>query len=308
VFERILVPLDGSGASEAALAGAEALARIFASTLILAHIVEAKPPRNVHGQPHLAEAIEAEAYLDEKAQGLRDLGIRVETHVHRNAGKEGTSQREVAQALAGHAAELGFDLAVMAAHGRRGAMDFLAASLPIKVAAAGCASVYLSRRSGGPLAWTPPDSILLPLDGRAEHEGALAQASVLARALKLPLELLAVVPRRPSDFLGKEGAFAHFSPAMNRASLEYAAKRSGDYLAGLASRLAAEGISASWTVDRGRPARRILRAAAASNALIVLSTHRRLGFDATLEGSVAFAVASSYRGDSLIAPVPRCND
>jgi nucleotide-binding universal stress UspA family protein len=172
----------------------------------------------------------------------------VETHVHHEEGRPGTSQREVAEALADHAAELGFDLAVMAAHGRRAASNYLWASLPLKVAAAGCASVYLARRSPGAKAWTPPASILLPLDGRPEHEAALAQAVALAKALKLPLALLAVVPRRPADSLGKEGA------------------------------------------------------------LVVLSTHRRLGFDAALEGCVAFAVATRYSGESLIAPVPRCKD
>ena len=308
MFERILVALDGSAASEAALVEARALAKAFSATLILAHIVEARPPRRVHGQPHLAEPIQAEAYLEEKAQALRDQGLRVETHVHHEEGQPGSSQREVAEALADHAAELGFDLAVMAAHGRRTASDYLWASLPLKVAAAGCASVYLARRAPGAKAWTPPASILLPLDGRPEHEAALAQAVALAKALRLPLALLAVVPRRPTDSLGKERALARFSPGMNRASLEYAAERSRDYLAGLAARLKAEGVELSWSVERGRPARRILRAAAAAGALVVLSTHRRLGFDAALEGCVAFSVATRYSGESLIAPVPRCKD
>jgi nucleotide-binding universal stress UspA family protein len=304
VFERILVPLDGSAAAEAALPEAVALARAFSSTLILAHIVEARPPRSVHGQPHLAEAVSAAAYLGERAAVLRAEGLKVETHVHENQEESGTAQHEVAAALANHAAELGFDLAVMAAHGRRSAADWLAASLPLKVAAAGCASVYLARRP--PSAEELPGRILLPLDGRSEHEAALGQALALAKAFRIPIELLAVVPRRASEAPGGAGIFSRFSPALHGASLEYAAEESATYLADQARRLASQGIEATWSVDRGRPARRILKRAAATNALIVLSTHRKLGMDAALEGCVAFSVATAYDGDSLIAPVPSC--
>jgi nucleotide-binding universal stress UspA family protein len=310
VFERILVPLDGSAASEAALPEACAIARASSSTLILAHIVEAHPPRTVHGQPHLAEAVTASAYLEEKAGALRAEGFRVETHVHGGEGSaEGPAspQRVVAETLAAHAAELGFDLAVMAAHGRRGAADWLAASLPFKVAASGCSAVYLARRRQGPAGWSPPARVLIPLDGRADHEAALDQAVVLAKAFGIPVELLAVVPRWASEAPGRASAFSRFSPALHGASLEYAAAESATYLEGVAARLSGSGLAVTWNVERGRPAKRILKRAAAGKALIVLSTHRKLGMDATLEGCVAFAVATAYDGDSLIAPVPSCS-
>jgi nucleotide-binding universal stress UspA family protein len=300
MFERALVPLDGSRASEASLAAARLLSRAFGTTLILGHIVEARPPRSVHGQPHLAEAVSAAAYLAEVAQRLTAEGLSVTTHVHEGG------EREVAESLAAHAAELGFDLVVMAAHGRRGALDYLSASLPLKVAAAGCSAVYLARRAAATEAEARPEMILVPLDGRVEHEAALPQAEAIARALSLPIELLAVVPRFGSEAGGGAGAIARLSPALEGVSLEYAAKGAEDYLAALAARVAATGLDVTWRVERGRPARRIKKVAETGRALLVLSTHRRFGMDAALEGCVAFSAATSYPGDSLIVPVPGC--
>ena len=165
MFERILVPLDGSPASELALPRAQAIARAFGSTLILAHIVESDPPRTVHGQPHLAGAEAADRYLERIAEGLRLTGLSVETHVHTSAADAGTPQRDLADTLAAHTAELGFDLAVMAAHGSRGLIDYLTASMPLRATVAGCSAVYLVRGKPMTPAGSGPRSIIVPLDG-----------------------------------------------------------------------------------------------------------------------------------------------
>ena len=325
MFERILVTLDGSAASEAALPAAAAIAEALGSTLILAHIVEAHPPRTVHGEPHLVEALSAAAYLEQKAAGLRSRGLAVETHVHEAAAAAGpggpaerdtaepfgVAQRDIAGTIAGHAAELGFDLAVMAVHGRRGAGDWLASSLPFKVAAAGCAPVYLVRpprgEGSGP-AWQPPRSIMLPLDGRTEHEAAVAPATALARAFGIPVEVLGVVPKRASDALGGGAILGRLNPALDRASLDYAAKGTEAYLATMASRLSSDGVEARWGLVRGRPTKVILGKAAEERALVVLATHRKLGVDAALDGCVSYAVATADEGDSLVAPIARCGE
>jgi nucleotide-binding universal stress UspA family protein len=323
VFERILVTLDGSIASEAALPAATAIAEALGSTLILAHIVEARPPRTVHGEPHLAEALSAAAYLEQKAAELRARGLSVETHVHETpaaAGPDGpddgapgtnigVAQRGIADAIAAHTAELGFDLAVMAVHGKRGAGDWLASSLPFRVAAAGCAPVYLVRAprdDGSGPAWQPPRSIMLPLDGKAEHEAAVSPATALALAFRIPVEVLGVVPKRSSDSLGGGAVLGRLNPALDRASLDYAAKGTETYLSMMASRLSSDGVEASWGLVRGRPTRVILGKAAEERALVVLSTNRKLGVDAALDGCVSYAVATAYEGDSLVAPIARC--
>ena len=149
-----------------------------------------------------------------------------------------------------------------------------------------------------------PGRILVPLDGRPEHEAALPAAVALSKAYGLGIRLLAVVPRSGAEAGGAGAIFARLAPSLSGASLEYAAEGEVAYLTGVAQRLAKEGVAADWRVLRGRPARAILTAAEKDD-LIVLSTHRRLGIDASLDGCVAFGVAGSWPGAMLIVPLPR---
>lgn len=319
MFERIIVTLDGSSSSEAALPAAEELARRLGSSLVLLHVVEARPPKAVHGERHLAGAAEAAAYLAPIARRLEACGLRATAHVHDAGSREAAGTRGVVESVTAHEAEFGNDLAIMAAHGRRGLSDTLSGSLPLKVAASGGAAVLLVPRpraaaaalgrrdactDGAETAAFAPQRILVPLDGRLEHEAALPAALALAKAFGLPIGLVAAVPRNAAEAGGPGPAFARLSPALSGASLEYAAEASESYLAGVAARLAAEGASAKWRVLRGRPAKAIV-AAGDQGDLLVMCTHRRLGLDASLDGCVAFGVARAWKGAMIVVPVPR---
>jgi nucleotide-binding universal stress UspA family protein len=301
VLERIIVTLDGSASSEAALPAAEELARRLGSSLVLLHVIEARPPKAIHGERHLATVGEAEAYLASVVRRLEAGGIGARAHVH-FVGAGIADARGIASSVAAHEAEFGNDLAVMAAHGKHGLSEALSGSLPLKVAASGGAAVLLVPRPAS--AAFAPRRLLVPLDGRIEHEAALPAAVALARAFGLALRLVAVVPRSGAEAGGAGAAFARLAPALSGASLEYAALGEERYLAGVAEALAAKGVRSDWLVLRGRPAKAIV-AAAEEGELIVLSTHRRLGLDASLDGCVAFGVARRWSGALLIVPVPR---
>lgn len=319
MFERIIVALDGSPSSETALPAARELARRLGSSLTLLHVIEARPPKTVHGERHLATAAEAEAYLAPLVAALSAEGIAARAHVHaaepRPAARvheaaEARDRGGVASAVAAHEAEFGNDLAILAAHGRHGLADALSGSLPLKVAASGGAAVLLvTRPKAGivapetPLSFAPR-RIVLPLDGRAEHEAALPAASALARAFGVGLRLVAVVPRTASEAGGPGAAFALLAPALSGASLEYAVKGVTEYLDGIAGRIAAEGLAVDRLVLRGRPAKQIVAACEAGD-LLALSTHRKLGLDASLDGCVAFGAARRWGGAMLVVPVPR---
>lgn len=307
MFESILVALDGSTAAEAALAPAAALAAKLGSGLILLHVIEKRPPRRVHGEAHLSGRAEAEAYLEKKAAELsaRNPGLSIRSHVH-----EGPAGRGLAASLAAHAGELDFDLAAMAIHGRGGLAERLSASLPLRVAAAcgeaGCrdegASVLVLRggRAAGPAL---PSRIVVPLDGRPEHEASLAKAAFLASALGLPLRLVTVVPRHGAEWGGAGSALALLAPALSGAQLEYSMRAASEYLGGLAARLRAGGLEVETELLRGRPVPSLLGALDPGSELAVLSTHRRLGIDASLDGCFAASFAAGYPGMSLIVPI-----
>jgi nucleotide-binding universal stress UspA family protein len=316
MFERIIVTLDGSSSSEAALPAAEELARRLGSALVLLHVIEARPPKTIHGERHLASAAEAEAYLAPIASRLSECGLRATAHVHDPTGsREPGGWRGVAASVAAHEAEFHNDLAVMAAHGRRGISESLSGSLPLKVAASGGAAVLLVPRPPEPSSMSveasctdvgdfAPRRLLAPLDGQPDHEAVLPAAVAFAKAFGLGVTLVAVVPRSPGEAGGPGLAFARLAPALSGASLEYAAAAEESYLSSVAERLAAQGVKADWRVLRGRPVKAILASAQAGD-LIFMATHRKLGLDASLDGCVAFGVASSWRGAMLITPIPR---
>lgn len=132
MFTRILVPLDGSAFSEAALPHAEALARCFGAKLLLAQVVdkidytvfvtEPVEYQGVHYDPMWSAhqrsvalpnpmAERAEAYLKGKIDALTRKGIAAEYEV---------LEGHAAEALLRHIECCGVDGVVMSTHGRGG--------------------------------------------------------------------------------------------------------------------------------------------------------------------------------------------
>ena len=68
MVRHVLVPLDGSELAEAALSAAAATAAAFGARVTLFHVLEEWAPQTVHGQRHLTDAAQAEAYLASVAQ------------------------------------------------------------------------------------------------------------------------------------------------------------------------------------------------------------------------------------------------
>ena len=54
MIKRILIPLHGSPMAESVLPVAVAIAGCTSATIILLHIIEDRPPKTIHGEPHLA--------------------------------------------------------------------------------------------------------------------------------------------------------------------------------------------------------------------------------------------------------------
>ncbi|MGE5603755.1 MAG: universal stress protein [Nitrososphaerales archaeon] len=126
----LLVPLDGSAFAESVLPHAKALACLFGRRLMLLRVVE--PPRNAYAfaeaalvaAPSNVPARDAETYLEEVAQRLRDPGLSVQTVV-----REGWA----ADVIAYGCRELQPGLIVMATHGRAGVARLLLGSVALEV-------------------------------------------------------------------------------------------------------------------------------------------------------------------------------
>ena len=117
MYERILVPLDGSSLSETSLPHAEAIGKQFGSTLILLQVI-APPPQTGSDVPASTfsvtsdqERAETERYLATIGESLRTRQLKTETRiVVGHAADEILSSAATTQA----------SLVVMATHGRGG--------------------------------------------------------------------------------------------------------------------------------------------------------------------------------------------
>lgn len=121
MYERILVPFDGSATSSEALAEAVRIARFCSSRLRLIHVVD--PLLYITGMevggiymneivPELLAA--AEALLGTARESIEAQGVSVETEVLQSAGER------VARIITEQATEWNADLIVIGTHGRRG--------------------------------------------------------------------------------------------------------------------------------------------------------------------------------------------
>ncbi|MCY2929982.1 MAG: universal stress protein [Planctomycetota bacterium] len=298
MIRHLLVPLDGSPMAEQALPVAADLAARAGASVTLLHVVERHPPKAVHGQPHLGQADQAEAYLAAVAARAFGPNARVACHVHREAAGD------VAKSLVQHVAELGPDLIVMSAHGPVRLRDRLSGNLAQQVMTSGVVPVLLLRPGPAPDAAVrfPFRHLLVPLDGQAEHEESLAPAADLAALLGAAVLLLTVVPTRGS--LARHGLVAaDMLPGASREMLSLGASAAAEYLEGKVAQLAARGLRAAGRVLDGDPARAILHAAdQADSDLIVLSTHGKAGTHAFWSGSIGPRLLRRAKASFLLVP------
>lgn len=123
--------------------------------------------------------------------------------------------------------------------------------------------------------------MLIPLDGSKTSEKVLPLARILAKTLKLPIELLAVV-----DIAAATAHIAADKARYLDAIITEAERTSLGYLKEIAATFADARVTCR--VERGRAAEVIIeRAAAEKGTLIAMATHGRSGINRWMMGSVA---------------------
>lgn len=299
--QTILVPLDGSSAAEAVLPATITLARRLPAGVVLLHVLERDAPRRVHGDRHLTGEGEAERYLREIATRLEHEGIVVASHVHQ------VPVGDVPLSIAGHAAESRAALILLSVHGGRDPRSWLGGAVAQGVIRHAAPPVLLlrgeSERGGAAFA---PETVTVALDSERQGEAALPAATMLARALDVPLRLLTVVPTAET-IPGDRAAAARLIPSGAAAALDVEAAAAADYLAGIAGRLVASDVDlrVKPVVARGDPARVIASTMRSQPGILALATHGRVGLDALWSGSIGARVIA--RGDGpflLVHPEP----
>ena len=203
MYRTIIVPLDGSTRSHAALPVAARLARACGARLVLARVHIDERPDLAHDPSWDTMFREGEQrYLDTMALAYEStIGQEVETAL---------LDSPVEESLCNFASQRVAPIFVVAGRGRTGLRRALLGSTADGLVRRGVAPVLVLRdrqEEGDTPAWMmrgePFARIVLPLDGTAFAEGGIAHAVALAKATGAKLHLIRVVgPIMTSAVLG----------------------------------------------------------------------------------------------------------
>lgn len=285
MFDRILVPLDGSPFGERALPAAAELARRSGGALDIVHVHEPHVgPVYPDGVPVLDPRWDS-ALREQEQEYLRAAAGRC-MEQHGIAPRTELLEGAVASAIRRYADEVDADLIVMTTHGRGGiSRAWVGSVADALVRSIGVPVLLLRPVDGQPAAAPALRHLLVPVDGSELSEDVLPHALALARLHDARTTLLRVV--LPLPFV--VGPAAPAVPVYDHDAAEQSRQLAQQHLDELARRLAAEGVEVDAdVVIHATPAVAILDYAAA-NAVdgIAMATHGRGGWSRIALGSVA---------------------
>ena len=283
MFEKILVPLDGSAIAQGILPCVKTLARRFGSTIVLFHAAEA-PVELDRQEKYAKETIDrirslAQQYLAGVAKTLRRQRFKVEIEI----GLGG-----VARSITDFAEEEKVDLIAMSTHSRSGPARWMMGSAPDRVLRHTHRPVLLVRPTGEspvdakPL---PLKRVIVPLDGSRAAQAVLPCVQEMAKTLKLEVVLIQVISAETTIQFTPMGPDTWAVPNDILQQIDVLAS---GYLAGVGRELEREGISVRWDVLRGAPAHSIVEFSKETpGSIVAMTTHGRSGLRRWVLGSVA---------------------
>lgn len=254
MFERILVPTDGSGPANAALEYAGEIATEEQVTVHVLHVVD--PDEEDDADELLAESREwaggtDATVIDEKRTG------------------------EPRKAILEYAANNGIDAIVMGTRGRRGVGRLLLGSVTESVVRGATVPVLVVRGASEVKRRYPFETILVPTDGSVHAEVALERALAIARHDDATVHVLSVVDVTPAAIDDRND--------LRLERLENYARDVVDDAIAAAEKSSVDTVS---TVQYGSIDKQIRTYADEIDAdLIVMGTHGRSGLDRLLLGS-----------------------
>ena len=300
MFEKILVPLDGSWVAEHVVPYAVLLGKRLNSPVVITTVVDTRELPTAHDE-NAARLIEMQRgsghdYLNRMRQQFEREGIAttIEAVV-------GPAADAIVQAASSHKA----GLIAMATHGRSGVDRWRLGSVSDRVLRTASVPVLLVRppeaQSAARVAAPTIQHILLPLDGSERSASAVPAATFLAKAFSVPVTVMRTVSftwyaaeTGASPYDGMDGEAAQDILT----ALEDEAR---GYAEGVANQLRKDGIEARISISHANPGAAITDLAAATpGSVVVMSTHGRSGLGRTLLGSVTDHVIRSSLSPVLV--------
>ncbi len=264
MYEKIVVPLDGSKLAEAALPYAEELAAKMSSDIILLTVLESDNVGEYEKQRIYTKRIvqvtkyHAEKYIDNGNGAGKAIKIGATT---RNGNP--------AEGIVEYVSKGNVDLIVMASHGRSGFTRWAVGSVADKVVRAAARQPVMLIRANKSRSDLREKRILkkalVPLDGSELSRAVLPYISKIAAKLEMEITLLQVVPLTNHTHVDPEA-----------------------YLQSECRRLETEGVTAGYKLCAGAVADQIVDLADdLAFDLVAMSTHGRGGVSCWSLGSIA---------------------
>jgi nucleotide-binding universal stress UspA family protein len=262
MYERIIVPLDGSKLAEAALPYAEELAAKMDSYISLLTVLAPEDAgKEVQFQAYLKKIAEVTRYHAEKYIANKGGGsIKVLTS---------TRMGNPAEEIIEYAAKIPYQLIIMASHGRSGLNRWAVGSVADKIVRANISQPVMLIRAKESRSDIREKRILkkalVPLDGSVGSEAVIPYITKMASKLQMEITLFEVIQKN------------------NNASAD-----AETYLHNWCSKLEKDGITASCNVSYGSVADQIINISDEfALDLVAMTTHAKTSLNFWTLGSEA---------------------
>jgi len=296
MYDKILVPLDGSKLAEVSLPYAEELASRLGSEITLIYLSpsENNPYYNVR-----------KLYLDNIVNTTKgeckELCHKPESDTIKI--KSSMLVGNVAEEIVQYADKEDMGLIVLATHGRSGIKKWAMGSVASKIITGTKRPVMLIRAKESATGAAKKgiiDKMLLPLDGSAESETILPHALMIAANFKSEVVLLQSISLAYPTYTADAFAYVTYTDqqmdAMKMSSLNYLEK--------VAATFREKGIEASCDVRFGPAAEEIINYAEEIKAdLVAMTTHGRSGIGRWLFGSTTVRIVKGGNTNLLLVRV-----
>jgi nucleotide-binding universal stress UspA family protein len=289
MYERILVPLDGSGRAEHALPYAEWIAKRFNSTVTLL-------TGCAQNDPMLRPL---SVYLDKQADDVRKLGIEVNSSCVFG---------DIAEEILDCAEKNRIGLIVMTARGASGTTRWSLGGVALKVVLHSNTPILLVRTAERDAARLEEGvrSILVVLDGSPVAESILPHIQDLALATGLEVILLQVTVPIGYPAVARDNVEADKHEKDVKKLNETRAAATRFYLTEREKELASKGVKVSTVSLTGKPASELILQYISDNpiGLTALATHGFSGISKWAFGSVAIDILEGSTRPLLLLRPP----
>lgn len=281
LYDRILLPYDGSEGASPVLHHASEIAHRFDAEITVLYVADTNRDSVTIVESGVVDALmqEGESIVEEAEKTLETLGTTYRSDV---------VQGDPGPAIATYAKEMDQDLVVTPTHGREGLSRFLFGSVTDTVVRLSATPVLSVRMHDRDRLEFPYETLLVPTDGSEQAQRAARHALTLAAAIDADVHTLSVAQ---DAVLGPDV----LSPTVEEAA-QTAAKRATDSVVEVARDVG--DVTVHPHVEEGEAVPAILDAIETHDVdAVVMGATGKRGTDRILLGSVAEKTIRS-------APVP----